>query len=79
MIIHTKYTGWRQNDFNVHAYAGARIASVAVAASGGFKVSLKGAATERITMGAVDVKGGQAPVYATAVIGADGTATLTVG
>ena len=52
---------------------------MAVAASGGFKVSLKGVATERVTMGAVDVKAGHAPVYATATIGADGTATLTVG
>lgn len=57
----------------------ARIASITVVTSGGFTVSLKGAANETVTMGAVDVEGGKAPVYATATIGADGTATLTVG
>jgi hypothetical protein len=57
----------------------ARIASITVVTSGGFTVSLKGAAKETVTMGAVDVEGGKAPVYATATIGADGTATLTVG
>jgi hypothetical protein len=56
----------------------ARISSVAALPSGGFTVGLKGAPAERVTMGAVDVKAGKAPVYTTATIGTDGTATLTL-
>ena len=56
-----------------------RLASVSAVASGGFTLELKGAAGEAVTMGAVDVKSGKAPVYAEATIGADGTATLQLG
>ena len=55
-----------------------RIASVTAAVSGGFTVQLKGAASETVTMGAVDTKGSKAPVYATATIGQDGTAALVL-
>ena len=54
-----------------------RIASVAVVASGGFDVAVKGKAGERVELGAVDVDvGGVAPVYVGAVIGAGGTAVI---
>jgi hypothetical protein len=56
-----------------------RIASVTAMASGGFTLSLKGAAGEKVTMGAAEVRGGaKAPVYAEAMIGVDGTATLVI-
>lgn len=52
-----------------------RLASVKAGAAG-FELGLKGAAGETVTMGAVDAKGGKAPVFKSATIGADGTATL---
>ena len=56
-----------------------RIASVAAVAGGGFSVELKGAVGEVVEMGAADVNGGKAPVYARATIGSAGTATLKIG
>ena len=46
---------------------------------GGFAVGLKGAPKEAVTMGAAGVRGGKAPVFASARIGAGGTALLHVG
>jgi len=57
----------------------ARISSVVALPSGGFAVGLKGAPKEAVTMGAADVRGGKAPVFASATIGAGGTALLHVG
>jgi hypothetical protein len=34
MIIHTQYTGWHQNDFNVHAYGGTLALMVAPTSEG---------------------------------------------
>jgi hypothetical protein len=62
-----------------------RIASVVVEPTGGFSVGLLGAVGEQVTIGAVRALGEEAtvsqraeaaPVYATATIGADGTAML---
>ena len=62
-----------------------RIASVVVEPTGGFSVGLLGAVGEQVTIGAVRALGEEAtvsqraaaaPVYATALIGADGTAML---
>ena len=59
--------------------SGARITSVAALPSGGFAVAIKGAPKEVVTMGAADVEGGKAPVFASVTVGAGGTATLHVG
>ena len=48
-------------------------------AGGGFSVELKGAVGEVVEMGAADVNGGKAPIYASATIGSGGTATLKIG
>jgi len=56
----------------------ARISSVVALSSGGFSIGIKGAPKEVVTMGAADVQGGEAPVFASATIGAGGTATLRV-
>ena len=56
-----------------------RIASVTALAGGGFSVELEGAVGEVVEMGAADVKGSKAPVYATATIGSGGTAVLKIG
>jgi len=62
-----------------------RIASVVVEPTGGFSVGLLGAVGEQVTIGAVRAADEEAtvsqraaasPVYATATIGADGTAML---
>ena len=53
-----------------------RIESVQAVAAGGFRLVLKGQVGEAVTMGAVDVKGGAAPVFVSATIGAGGTAEL---
>ena len=56
-----------------------RISSAAPLPSGGFNIELKGAPQEVVTMGAADVKGDKAPIFATTTISADGTATMHVG
>jgi hypothetical protein len=54
-----------------------RIASITALAGGGFKLTLKGAPGENVTVGAVDLGGSKAaPVYASVTIGGGGTAAL---
>jgi hypothetical protein len=53
-----------------------RISSVMALPGGGFDLGLLGAPNETVRMGAADVRGRTAPVYAEAIIGADGTARL---
>ena len=45
-------------------------------AGGGFELGLLGAPNETVRMGAADVRGGRAPVYAETTIGADGTVDI---
>ena len=59
-----------------------RLASVDAlprSAGGGFSVSIKGEPGESVEIGAADTHAGGLVAYAKVVVGADGTATLTVG
>ena len=53
-----------------------RLASVTALPGGGFELELLGAPSEVVRMGAADVRGGSAPVYAETAMGADGSARL---
>jgi hypothetical protein len=55
-----------------------RIHAVKILPAGGFEVSIAGAQDEVVELGAVDAANSKVPVYVTATVGADGTATVTV-